>query len=63
MGVKGGDAFGAIRVATWREDWPDKRGPWVEKVRSWVKQDSQHGEVIVIPARTTGTGPEAQLLS
>lgn len=63
MRANGGDAFRAIRVATWREDWPDKRGPWVEKVRSWVKQDSQHGEVIVIPARTTGTGPEAQLLS
>lgn len=63
MRMNGGNAFREIRVATWREDWPDKRAPWVDKVRGWVKEASRDGEVIVIPARTTGTGPEASLLS
>lgn len=63
MRSNGGKAFRDIRVATWREDWPDKRAPWVDRVRGWVKEASRDGEVIVIPARTTGTGPEANLLS
>lgn len=63
MRTNGGTAFRDIRVATWREDWPDKSAPWVDKVRGWVKEASRDGEVIVIPARTTGTGPEAKLLS
>lgn len=63
MRANGGAAFRDIRVATWREDWPDKRAPWVERVRGWVRQAGRDGEVIVIPARTTGRGPEAELLS
>jgi len=63
MRANGGNAFRDIRVATWREDWPDKREPWVAKVRGWVEQASRDGDVIVIPARTNGTGPEATLLS
>lgn len=63
MRTHGGTAFRDIRVATWREDWPDKSAPWVDKVRTWVKEASRDGEVIVIPARTTGAGPEAKLLS
>ncbi len=58
-----GARFREIRVATWREDWPDKRGPWVERVRGWVEEVSRGGTAIVIPARTTGTGPEAKLLA
>lgn len=58
-----GGVFRHIRVATWREDWPEKRAPWVQRVRDWVEQDSRDGEVIVIPARTNGTGPEAELLA
>lgn len=63
MRANGGAAFREIRVATWREDWPDKREPWVARVRGWVEQASRDGGVIVIPARTNGTGPEAKLLT
>ncbi|MGH8762900.1 MAG: CbiX/SirB N-terminal domain-containing protein [Nitrosospira sp.] len=56
--------FRAIKVATWREDWPDKRGPWIEKVRTMVEEAGSHGgRAIVIPARTTGEGPEKKFLS
>lgn len=63
MRANGGAAFRDIRVATWREDWPDKREPWVAQVRGWVDEAGRDGDVIVIPARTNGTGPEAKLLS
>lgn len=63
MRAHGGGAFRDIRVATWREDWPDKREPWVARVRGWVEQAGKDADVIVIPARTNGTGPEASLLS
>lgn len=60
----GGDKFRAIRTATWREDWPEKRAPWVEKIRAMVADAStQGGRAIVIPARTTGAGPEKKYLS
>lgn len=62
MRANGGAAFRDIRVATWREDWPDKREPWVTLVRGWVEEAGRDGDVIVIPARTNGTGPEAKLL-
>ena len=62
MRANGGAAFRDIRVATWREDWPDKREPWVTLVRGWVEEAGRDGDVIVIPARTNGTGPEAELL-
>lgn len=60
----GGDAFRAIRVATWREDWPDKRGPWIEKVRAMVTEARQAGgKALVIPARTNGEGFEREFLA
>ena len=64
MRVSGGDEFLAIKVATWREDWPDKRAPWVEKIRDMVEEAAkQGGRAIVIPARITGEGPERKFLS
>lgn len=63
MRANGGAAFREIRVATWREDWPAKREPWVARVRGWVEQASRDGDVIVIPARTNGVGPEDKLLA
>ncbi|SFW15493.1 CbiX protein [Nitrosovibrio sp. Nv17] len=64
MRKAGGDKFHAIRVATWREDWPDKRASWIEKIRGMVTEaGSRGGRAIVIPARTTGEGPEKQFLS
>lgn len=59
----GGDRFRAIRTATWREDWPDKRKPAVEEVRAFVQQATANGgRALVIPARTLGRGPEPRLL-
>lgn len=64
MRHNGGQQFKAIQVATWREDWPDKRAPWIEKVRNMVMEASKHdGRAIVIPARTTATGPEKRFLA
>ena len=59
-----GDKFHAIKVATWREDWPDKRAPWIEKVRNMVADAKKEGgDAIVIPARTTGQGLEKTFLA
>lgn len=59
----GGGEFRKLRVATWREDWPAKRAPWVKRVRRWVEEAARDGgTAIVIPARTTAVGPEARLL-
>ncbi|ARO87805.1 cobalamin biosynthesis protein CbiX [Nitrosospira lacus] len=59
-----GKEFHAIKVATWREDWPDKRTPWVDKIRAMVEDARKEGgSAIVIPARTTGQGPEDKFLS
>ncbi len=64
MHSNGGEKFKAIRVATWREDWPDKRAPWIEKVKAMVTEaNKQDGTAIVIPARTTATGPEKKFLA
>lgn len=64
MRHNGGEKFKAIQVATWREDWPEKRIPWVKKVRAMVAEaNKQDGKVIVIPARTTATGPEKRFLA
>ena len=64
MRDQGGHKFKAFKVATWREDWPDKRAPWVKKVRAMVTEASKQGDkVIIIPARTTAVGPEKRFLS
>ncbi|MCE7917804.1 MAG: cobalamin biosynthesis protein CbiX, partial [Nitrosomonas sp. PRO5] len=64
MHDQGGQKFKAFKVATWREDWPDKRAPWVKKVRAMVTEASKQGDrVIVIPARTTAVGPEKRFLA
>jgi hypothetical protein len=64
MRREGGSEFHAIHAATWREDWPDKRGPWIEKIRGMVEDATkQGGRAIVIPARTIGEGPEKKFLS
>ncbi|MGQ0545134.1 MAG: sirohydrochlorin chelatase [Betaproteobacteria bacterium] len=54
--------FRAIRYATWREDWADKREPWIARVRGLVAEASRDGRALVIPARTNGRGPEARFL-
>lgn len=63
MRSNGGENFKAFKVATWREDWPEKRAPWVKKTRAMVTEaNKQGGTAIVIPARTTSTGPEKKFL-
>ena len=63
MSSNGGQKFKAFQVGTWREDWPEKRKPWVKKIRAIVTEaNKQGGTAIVIPARTTGTGPEKRFL-
>jgi hypothetical protein len=64
MQKAGGNEFHAIKVATWREDWPEKRAPWIDKIRNMVEDAKKNGgRAIVIPARTTGQGPEEKFLS
>ncbi len=64
MRPRGGKGFRAIRVATWREDWPEKRAPWIERVREMVKEASRDGgRALVIPARTNAQGHEREFLA
>jgi sirohydrochlorin ferrochelatase len=59
----GGDAFRAIRVGTWREDWPDKREAAMRRMRAEIEQANKDGgQALVVPARTTGQGPARELL-
>ena len=63
MRDRGGDAFRDIEVATWREDWPDKRGEWIARVREMVTTAQEDGgRALVIPARTNSRGPEREFL-
>jgi sirohydrochlorin ferrochelatase len=63
MRGNGGDGFRAIKTATWREDWPEKRRPAVERVRALIQEASgDAGRALVLPARTLGQGPERRLL-
>lgn len=59
----GGDQFRSIEYGTWREDWPDKRDIWVERIRGYVaKAGEDGGTALVIPARTNAQGPEDKFL-
>ncbi len=59
----GGAPYRAIKYATWREDWPDKREAWIERVRNMVREARRDGgTAIVIPARTNGRGREPEFL-
>lgn len=61
--LEGGDAFRAIEVGTWREDWPDKRGDAIGRIREFVdKANENNGRALIIPARTTEQGPARDLL-
>jgi sirohydrochlorin ferrochelatase len=61
--MRSGSKYQAIRVATWREDWPDKREAGIKTIRTYVQDAATNGgRAIVIPARTNDRGPEQQLL-
>lgn len=58
-----GSPFRAIHYATWREDWPEKREPWIAKVRAMIEETARDGgRALVIPARINGQGPERKFL-
>lgn len=58
-----GAEFEDIETVTWREDWPDKSEPEVARARELVESvTADGGRVLVVPARTTGEGPETRLL-
>jgi sirohydrochlorin ferrochelatase len=60
----GGGDFAAIEAVTWREDWPQLREPEITRARELVERVSAAGgRVLVVPARTTGRGPESELLA
>lgn len=55
--------FRSVRVATLREDWPEKRREAEQRIRSFVAQASQSGgRALVIPFRVQGFGPYAKVL-
>ncbi len=63
MKAQGGGEFRSIEFGTWREDWPKKREPEIERIRGLVKRASAGGgRALVIPTRTASEGPERELL-
>lgn len=56
--------FARARVATLREDWEEARAVAEEEIRSFVDAETRAGRrVIVVPARLSGFGPYAEVLS
>lgn len=62
MRAHGGDAFRDIKVHTWREDWPEKRKQTIPEIQQMVREASENGTALVIPARTTSRGRASQYL-
>jgi protoheme ferro-lyase len=62
MRAHGGDAFRDIKVHTWREDWPEKRKQTIPEIQQMVKEASENGTALVVPARTTAQGRASQYL-
>lgn len=61
--IRRSEPFHAVRVATLREDWPDKRAAALDEVRAFVAASSAAGRTpIVIPYRVHGFGPYAEAL-
>lgn len=54
--------FRAIKVATVREDWPEKRKKAVADLKEMIKQGNQNGRVLLISNRLFGSGPYQRLL-
>ena len=62
MRSHGGDVFRNIKVHTWREDWPEKRKETIPEIQRMVREASETGTALVIPARTTSQGRGSQYL-
>lgn len=54
--------FKAIKAATVREDWPEKREKAVAEVRKMIEDDAKSGRVLVIANRMYGSGPYKKML-
>lgn len=54
--------FKAIKAATAREDWPEKREKAVAEVRKMIEEDAKTGRVLVIANRMYGSGPYKKML-
>lgn len=64
MRAIGGDHFHAFRVATWREDWPDKNKLAVAQVRAMVEEAGRDGgRALIVPARINGRGAADRYLA
>lgn len=55
-------AFRAIKTATVREDWPEKRGAAVAKLKDMIQEGKQGGRVLLISNRLYGGGPYEKFL-
>jgi sirohydrochlorin ferrochelatase len=55
--------FRAIKVATVREDWPEKRAKAVADLKEMIAEGNRDGRVLVIANRLYGSGPYARLLA
>lgn len=54
--------FRAVRAATLREDWPDKREAAIADVRAFVAgAATDGGTALVVPCRVSGFGPYAEV--
>jgi hypothetical protein len=62
MRAHGGDAFRDIKVHTWREDWPEKRKQTIPEIQEMVREASETGTALVVPARTTAQGRASEYL-
>jgi len=62
MRAHGGDAFRDIKVHTWREDWPEKRKETIPEIQKMVREASEDGTALVVPARTTAQGRAPEYL-
>jgi len=61
--VRQSQPFHAVKVATLREDWPDKRVEAEQRIRAFVAQSARAGRrAVVIPFRVQGFGPYAKVL-
>lgn len=54
--------FKAIKAATVREDWPEKREKAVADVRKMIEEDAKTGRVLVVANRMYGSGPYKKML-
>lgn len=54
--------FKSIKVASLREDWPDKMEVSLQEIKKIIEDGNRHGRVIIIPNRLAGSGPYQRVL-